>query len=71
VQLHAERERIVLTVEDDGKGFSGPGQGDHGLGLAGMADRAEEIGGTLSLGKRSNGKSGAVVTAGFALGTLP
>jgi len=71
VQLHAERQRIVLTVEDDGKGFSGTDQGGHGLGLAGMAERAEEIGGTLSLADRSNGASGAVVTADFALGTRP
>ncbi len=45
VQLLQEKDRIVLSVEDDGKGFR---QGKRaGTGLIGMKARAQQIGGEL------------------------
>lgn len=49
--------RVVLSVEDDGAGFdvdaqlarAGRGEGPSGLGLLGMRERAELLGGTLQI----------------------
>jgi signal transduction histidine kinase len=47
VALHAEVERLLLTVEDDGRGFPSPPPG--GLGLIGIEERVRELGGTLGI----------------------
>ncbi|MEN3535051.1 GAF domain-containing sensor histidine kinase [Microbispora sp. ZYX-F-249] len=52
VRLAHEEAGLVLEVSDDGAGFdsSGPdGAGVHGLGLPSMSDRAQAVGGRLSV----------------------
>lgn len=44
VELGADRDRVVVTVADDGIGGAGPGRGS---GLRGLADRVEALGGSL------------------------
>jgi signal transduction histidine kinase len=54
VQISQEGEKIVVRVEDNGVGFNPQNQGG-GIGLLSMAERAEQLGGSLeiqsSLGK--------------------
>ncbi|MEU9635759.1 sensor histidine kinase [Streptomyces tendae] len=45
VGLHHDRRALVLSVTDDGPG---PARAAHGSGIAGMAERARALGGTLS-----------------------
>ncbi len=57
IRLSAQRDRAVLEVSDDGGGFDpgtprrapGSGVSPAGLGLAGMRERAELLGGALEL----------------------
>jgi len=54
ILMHRQRTHIFVIVEDDGKGFdpnaAGPVRTDgHGHGLIGMRERAELLGGTLSI----------------------
>jgi signal transduction histidine kinase len=50
----AHRERsVVLTVEDDGRGFSQKGQADGGFGLVGMRERVASVNGALHIESRS------------------
>jgi signal transduction histidine kinase len=58
---------VALTVEDDGNGLIGANGARHGLGLVGMAERADELGGTLVVGPRVQG-SGSVVSASLPTG---
>jgi signal transduction histidine kinase len=60
LNLHDEGDRLELTIEDNGVGFEDDSQeaGDtdvKGFGLAGMRERAELSGGTLSIHSRLNG----------------
>ncbi len=50
IGLHAEAERLLLTVEDDGKGFPEAPAG--GLGLIGIEERVRELGGAVSIDSR-------------------
>jgi signal transduction histidine kinase len=50
---YGERE-ILLTVEDDGRGEDGAGNGG-GSGIEGMRARAAALGGTLDAGPRAEG----------------
>jgi len=50
IRLTQRSPRIVLTVEDDGCGFSGPDGDDMGMGMRVMKYRAEMIGATLEVG---------------------
>ncbi len=60
ISLEAERDAIVLTVEDDGRGLAGtPRPHERGLGLQTMAYRARIIGGKFDL--REHPKGGVVV----------
>lgn len=55
-------DTVRLTVEDDGVGFAGPRPG--GVGLGSMRDRAERLGGRLSVDRRTEG---TVVTVDLPL----
>jgi two-component system NarL family sensor kinase len=53
VEASRSRGNVTLSVRDDGKGLI-EGKGD-GLGIPGMRERAEDIGGTLRVRKRDGG----------------
>jgi len=55
---------LVLTIEDDGRGFdpSRPPDEGHGLGLLGMRERASALGGHLTIESRPGHGSRVVVT---------
>ena len=46
------RGRLTLTVADDGVGFDPESRGASGLGLITMRERAEFLGGTLTVDTR-------------------
>ena len=48
VRLRIENEKLVLTIEDDGRGFT-DGTTPNGLGLTGMRERARMIGADLTI----------------------
>ena len=48
IRLHFEPEELELEVEDHGKGLA-PAEGHTGIGLVAMRERAEILGGTLSV----------------------
>ena len=50
VLIQRREDRVTVTVEDDGVGFTPePGQRGNQLGLLGLRERAEALGGTLTL----------------------
>lgn len=51
VRLRIENEKLVLSIEDDGRGFT-EGSSPHGLGLTGMRERAQMIGADLTIDAR-------------------
>lgn len=59
IHLQAEVSRLTLTVADDGRGLAPNGR--HGVGFHSMRERAEELGGQLSI--ESGEKRGTRVTA--------
>jgi signal transduction histidine kinase len=59
VRIEASNGRLALTVSDDGTGT--PGELGAGIGIRSMRDRAEELGGTLSVERGAEG--GTRVTA--------
>jgi signal transduction histidine kinase len=66
VAIGVDEGHLVIEVEDDGKGISAESR--PGFGLAGMRERAEELGGSLSW---SNGASGgARVVVRLPVGTV-
>ncbi len=54
VRLKLQDDSISLEVEDHGKGFF-PDAGHQGIGLVGMRERAELVGGTLQVLRREGG----------------
>lgn len=60
VRLRFQPERLELDVEDHGKGFA-PVNGQTGIGLVAMRERAEILGGTLSVGTLNGTQAGTVV----------
>jgi signal transduction histidine kinase len=52
-RLEASAAAVVLSIEDDGRGFSGERSGGRGLGI--MARRASRIGGRVDWGDRPEG----------------
>jgi signal transduction histidine kinase len=54
VRLNFHDNSLTLEVEDHGKGFS-PDAGHQGIGLVGMRERAELVGGTVQVVKREGG----------------
>lgn len=63
VTVQQEPDRILLSIQDDGKGFH-PGQ-ERGLGLLGMHERASHLGGTFSV----NAQPGQGTTVSILLPT--
>ena len=47
VKLRADKSRVWVSIEDDGKGFDPRSPGTRGLGLIGMEERARELNGVL------------------------
>ncbi|EEW24641.1 histidine kinase [Rhodobacter ferrooxidans] len=71
VRLSFARGRLKLVVADRGPGFSDtpePSEDDRGLGLVGLRDRVESLGGTLELRNRSDGGGGAEMVMILELG---
>ena len=64
ISLEARSDGALLTVQDDGKGFSAHPEKRDGMGLGIMKQRAQLIGGTLEI--RTNAPTGTIVTC-----TLP
>lgn len=60
--VHEEDERIVLTCTDDGAGFNPAQCNGNGYGLRGMKERAESLGGTLTV-ESSPGRGTKIVVA--------
>ncbi len=59
VSLDRSPGRVTVSVQDDGQGSPQPGRHDEGMGLRGMRDRVQALGGELTAGPRPTG--------GFAL----
>jgi signal transduction histidine kinase len=59
VLLERRDNQVVLIVEDDGVGFNpdneAGGNGDKGMGLIGMRERAALVGGTLQIESKPRG----------------
>jgi len=54
VRIQRKDERMVLTIQDNGRGFAAAGgrptqPGQSGFGLTGMAERANLLGGELQV----------------------
>jgi signal transduction histidine kinase len=63
ITMHGSKERISLTVQDDGKGFDIKSVGGPGLGLIGMEERIKKLGGTLAISSQSLGNhKGTILT---------
>jgi signal transduction histidine kinase len=58
LRVEADDAGVRVTVTDDGAGFA---PGAHGVGLASMRERAEEMGGTCTVSRGPTG--GTVVLA--------
>jgi len=54
VKLDGSRQRIVLTVQDDGIGFDPSGSSSRGLGLIGMEERIRELKGKMLIRSQPN-----------------
>ncbi|WP_431999196.1 sensor histidine kinase [Streptomyces sioyaensis] len=65
ISVHADEERVRLTLTDDGRGPGGSGAG--GTGLKGLTERLAAAGGTLRSGP--DGRRGFRVTAELPVGT--
>ena len=70
IALHTEAGRLLLTVQDDGRGLAGRSPLDHasnggGLGLMGIEERVRELGGTLAI--RSAAGKGTRLNASIPL----
>jgi signal transduction histidine kinase len=55
VSLGADGQHVRLEVEDNGRGLVMSDQGRHGLGLIGMRERVQALGGTLDVGNGQRG----------------
>jgi signal transduction histidine kinase len=63
IRVHQEPGRILLSIQDDGKGFDA--QHVRGLGLVGMEERVNHLGGTFQV--RSEPGRGTLLTAELPL----
>jgi signal transduction histidine kinase len=55
VQLQGDHQRLTLSIIDDGTGFDVESAAAKGLGLLSMHERAESVGGTLTVASHHNG----------------
>ena len=62
IHLNADREKIMLTVEDDGKGFEQRAEKESGIGLIGIGERAKQLGGEMQIANRHNGGTQLMLT---------
>jgi signal transduction histidine kinase len=72
VRIQIESGRLLLSIEDDGRGFASAGQGqnfENGNGLPGMRRRAEMLGGKLDL--RTEPGRGVKITVTMPLPARP
>jgi signal transduction histidine kinase len=53
ITVHGSRDRIYLTIQDDGKGFDIHNPGNRGMGLVGMEERIRKLGGTLIISSQN------------------
>jgi signal transduction histidine kinase len=60
VSLAADPESLTLRVEDDGRGMGDVAAGPESLGILGMKERAQMLGGDVAFARR--GERGTVVT---------
>ena len=65
IQLTAGSEKAVLTVKDDGLGFSSSSRGARGMGLRIMQYRAAMLGGTFAIEKQPTRGTDVVCTVPF------
>ncbi|HEX3620824.1 MAG TPA: histidine kinase [Acidimicrobiales bacterium] len=68
MRLAVDGSVATLTVADDGNGLIPTDGTSPGLGLPGMAERADELGGTLTAVPRRDDGPGSVVTASLPVG---
>jgi len=70
VRIVHDKDRLVLTIRDNGRGFTPAARSSHagpgGFGLTGMTERASLLGGTLKM--RSDAGHGTVLTVEIPLG---
>jgi signal transduction histidine kinase len=59
VAIHSEAEELLIEIKDDGIGFDSSHRTGHGLGLLGMRERVEQLGGIASV-ESGNGQGTAV-----------
>jgi len=64
ISLRKRAGQLVLTIEDDGVGFSTKPDKSAGAGLHNMHVRAAAIGGTLAI--QANRTAGSVISVNFA-----
>ncbi|MEV8089105.1 sensor histidine kinase [Streptomyces nigra] len=69
IALTWHRDRVTVTVADDGPGGGGAPEQPPGYGLIGMRERAMAVGGDLSAGRRPEG--GFLVTARLPAPGIP
>ena len=55
VRLDRSPAQLTVSVEDDGQGSRRPGEHDEGMGLRGMRERVQALGGELTAGARTTG----------------
>lgn len=70
VQLMFDEQIITLTVEDNGRGFSRDPRGSMRHGLGNMSDRAQVMGGKLTIESDTNRGTLVIVEAPCSLKTL-
>ena len=60
IDLERAHDRLILRVEDDGRGMSGRLPSGRGIGLDIMRFRAQALGAELTIGSASGGRGTAV-----------
>lgn len=69
IQLRYSRRRVRMTIADDGRGFEAdaPSAPDGHFGIAGMKERAQQMGGSVTV--TSKGGEGTMVSVEVATGS--